>query len=332
MKEAAFYEKTEKGVQCRLCPHLCRLKTGQAGFCGVRRLEPDGNLWALNYGICEAMALDPVEKKPLYHFYPGRTIFSVGTMGCNLDCGFCQNWHLSRAKAPSSMQRLSPGEIVDILKTRTGPDNIGIAYTYSEPNMWYEFVLDTAPLVRESGYKNVMVTNGFLNPEPLKKLLPYIDAFNIDVKAFNDEFYRKHCRGSLEPVKKYVELAAEQAHVELTYLVIPTLNDTVEEVMRFSEWVAGINPDIPVHLNRYYPQYWFTLPPTPVSVLETLRQAAKERLSHVYIGNVPGTDAANTYCQSCGALQVSRSMGRVTSYLNDGLCPGCGRKAPGFGN
>jgi pyruvate formate lyase activating enzyme len=221
MREVAFSRKVATKIQCQVCPHFCRLTDGQTGICGVRRME-NGTLYAINYGICEAMAMDPVEKKPLYHFYPGRNVLSVGTIGCNLDCGFCQNWHLARGKERNDAVRVSPEQMCSLLDKYQSEHCIGIAYTYSEPNMWYEYVLDTAALVQQKGYKNIMVTNGFLNGEPLKKLLPFIDAFNIDVKSFNDEFYRKHCGGRLAPVLHYVEQAAKEAHVELTYLVIPT--------------------------------------------------------------------------------------------------------------
>lgn len=324
MHEALYYEKKEHGVRCVLCPQFCRLRDGELGLCGVRK-EADGRLYTLNYGVCAAVAMDPVEKKPLYHFCPGRQILSVGTMGCNLSCGFCQNWRLARSAPDVGATRITPRSMVELLEKYR--DSVGLAYTYSEPGMWFEHVLDTAKLVRERGYKNVLVTNGYLNEEPLQELLPLIDAFNIDVKAFRDGFYRDHCAGRLEPVKRYVEIAARSAHVELTYLVIPTLNDNAEDIRLFADWVASIRPDIPVHFSRYWPQHKFTLPPTPVATLETLREAAQEKLHYIYLGNVPGSDAAHTFCPGCSERLVRRDGYRTDNAAANGACPRCGRHA-----
>lgn len=324
MREAMFYEKKTPGVRCLLCPHFCRLQNGEAGICGVRR-EHGGRLYSENYGLCAAKALDPVEKKPLYHFYPGREIFSLGTLGCNLRCGFCQNWHLASRSPEVETVLLTPAEVVAMLGQISGCQPVGVAYTYSEPGVWYEFVRDTALLVQESGYKNVLVTNGFLNKEPLLSILPFIDAFNIDVKAFREDFYRKICGGRLKEVQRYVEVAAASAHLELTYLIIPTLNDSEQEMRAFVQWVAGLNPAIPVHLSRYFPQAGFSLPPTPLAALERLWQGARETLPYVYLGNVPGSTAANTRCPGCGKELVLREGYRVTAMLQNGACPYCGR-------
>jgi pyruvate formate lyase activating enzyme len=324
MREALFYEGQTPGVRCLLCPHYCRLQKGEAGVCGVRR-EHGGKLYSENYGLCAAKALDPVEKKPLYHFYPGRKILSLGTLGCNLQCGFCQNWHLSRSSPAVETVRVTPSEVVVMLEQLYDCPPVGVAYTYSEPGVWYEFVLDTARAVRESGRRNVLVTNGFLNREPLLRLLPLIDAFNIDVKSFRDDFYRKFCGGRLQDVRNYVEIAAASAHVELTYLVIATLNDNEQEIRDFVQWVANLNPAIPVHLSRYFPQAGFTLPPTPLAVLKRLWEVARETLPYVYLGNVPDTPAANTRCPGCGKKLVLREGYRVTTMLQNGSCPYCGR-------
>ncbi|MDW7651092.1 MAG: AmmeMemoRadiSam system radical SAM enzyme [Bacillota bacterium] len=328
MHEAMYYENKDSGVRCLLCPQFCRLKEGETGLCGVRK-ERDGKFYTLNYSVCAAMAIDPVEKKPLYHFFPGREIFSVGTVGCNLGCGFCQNWHLARQTAGLETTRLEPAQLVSLLEKYRDKNPVGLAYTYSEPGMWFEYVLDAARLVREKGYKNVLVTNGFLNEEPLKELLPWIDAFNIDVKAFRDDYYREHCAGRLDPVLRYVETAARDTHVELTYLVVPTLNDSEEDIRRFTDWVADINPAIPVHFSRYFPQHRFTLPPTPVGVMEAVRKIASEKLHYVYLGNLPGSDAAHTYCPECGELLVHRSGYRIENRLQGNACPRC-KSAAGF--
>jgi pyruvate formate lyase activating enzyme len=325
LREALFYVKKENGVRCLLCPHHCRLREGETGLCRVRR-ERDGKLYTLNYGICAAMATDPMEKKPLYHFHPGEFIFSLGTVGCNLDCGFCQNWQLAKGERAVDNIQLTPGQVAGMLKTQA-PRPAGVAYTYSEPGMWFEFVLDTARTVKEQGFINVLVTNGYLEQEPLRELLTVIDAFNIDVKSFTDGYYRQHCRGRLDPVLRYVETAAEQAHLELTYLVVPSLNDSEEEVKRFAGWVAGIDPAIPVHLTRYYPRHRFTLPPTPLPVMEKLHAAAREKLHYVYLGNLPDSEYRHTYCVSCGRPLILRDGYRVRSLLQGGACRHCGRPA-----
>lgn len=326
MHEALYYHQKDSGVHCHLCPQFCRLKNGEKGLCGVRE-ESNGKLYSLNYGICAALAMDPVEKKPLYHFYPGREIFSTGTFGCNLSCGFCQNWHLAGKSPDTDSRQVSPADLVDMLEKQSSRNPIGMAYTYSEPGMWFEYVLDTAQIVRDRGFKNVMVTNGFLNQKPLKELLPLIDAFNIDVKSFTDEYYRRYCEGRLDPVLRYVETAAAHSHVEITYLVVPTLNDSEADIRRFTAWVTSINPAIPVHLSRYFPQHRFTLPPTPVTVMETLREIARETLHYVYLGNIPGSDAAHTACPHCGKHQVTRDGYRTLSLIKDKACPHCGRPA-----
>jgi len=324
MGEALHYEKKVWGIQCRLCPHLCCLKTGETGLCGVRK-EKEGKLVTLNYGMLAAFGIDPIEKKPLYHFLPGKDILSLGTFGCNLDCGFCQNWQLARNENGLQRRYLEPGDIIDMLSKQEGATTMGVAYTYSEPGMWFEFVSEASRAVHQKGYKNVLVTNGYLNEEPLKELIPFIDAFNIDVKAFNDEYYRKHCRGSLAPVLRYVEEAAASAHVELTYLVVPTLNDDIKEVQEFVDWVASLSPSIPVHLTRYFPQHRFNLPPTPVKIMEKLRQVALEKLRYVYLGNISG-NSADTNCPNCRNPLVLRKGYKVRVLLQDINCPYCREK------
>ncbi|MCR3921156.1 MAG: AmmeMemoRadiSam system radical SAM enzyme [Firmicutes bacterium] len=325
MQEALYYQATKDAVLCYLCPHFCRLKTGETGLCGVRQAKGK-KLYTLNYGLCAALASDPIEKKPLYHFYPGQQILSVGTVGCNLDCGFCQNWQLARASAETMYTRKTPLQLMEML-TAIKPSVMGIAYTYSEPGMWYEFVRETAQLVHQHGLKNVLVTNGYLNLEPLRALLPFIDAFNIDVKAFTNDFYQDHCAGRLQPVLRYVEEAAAVSHVELTYLVVPSLNDNENEVRRFADWVADINPKIPVHFTRYYPQHRFRQPATPVSTLEKLREIALRKLQYVYLGNIPTQMTAHTMCPSCGEILVLRDGYKIINKVKDGLCPYCRQPA-----
>jgi Pyruvate-formate lyase-activating enzyme len=318
MREALYYQSQEQGVVCRLCPKECVIGEGRSGFCRARR-NVAGKLFAVNYAACSSYAVDPIEKKPLYHFYPGSRIFSIGTWGCNFACRFCQNWQIAQDE-PDTVAMGPAGAVAAAVGA--GPRNIGIAYTYSEPSVWYEFVLDTAVAAHERNLKNVVVTNGFLNPEPLGKLLPYIDAFNIDVKAFNEKFYREICAGRLADVKRTVELAAAAAHVEVTCLVVPGLNDDAAELEELAAWLAGIGRDIPLHFSRYFPNYKLDAPPTPLATLERAYENARRHLNYVYVGNV-GAEGVNTYCPACGEMVIDRLHG-TSSLTADKKCPRCG--------
>lgn len=282
---ALYFDEIEGGnVHCRLCPHNCVIKPGKTGACGVRK-NKDGKLYSLNYGKVASISLDPIEKKPLYRFHPGKAILSIGTFGCNLKCSFCQNWSISH-ESPKTYDT-NPEEIVKKAQDLVSRGNIGIAYTYNEPSIWYEFVYDTAKLSSEKGLLNVLVTNGFINREPLLELLPYIDAMNIDVKAYTAKFYNEICKASLENVKETVEISAQKCHVEVTTLVIPGLNDSVEEIGKLSRWLSSISPEIPLHLSRFFPNYRMQdRPPTPKETLVKARKKALEYLNHVYLGNV----------------------------------------------
>jgi pyruvate formate lyase activating enzyme len=270
---------------CPVCPHACALAPGQTGLCGARANE-GGRVFAVNYGRVTALALDPIEKKPLNRFYPGSHILSVGSFGCNLRCPFCQNSDISmRGAADASTQYIGPEALVARAESLRGHNNVGIAYTYNEPLIGYEYVMDCARLAREKGLKNVAVTNGYIRPEPLAALLPYIDAMNIDVKAFTESFYAM-AGGSLAPVKEAVRMAAGQCHLEVTTLVIPGKNDTPEEMDALSAWLASIDAEIPLHVSRFFPRYHMTdVPPTPVETIHRLAGVARGRLKHVYTGN-----------------------------------------------
>jgi len=274
----------KQAVQCLLCPHVCVVPLNETGLCRVRH-NKDGELVVSNYGRVTAAALDPIEKKPLKRYMPGQTVFSLGTFGCNLACGFCQNWKIAHTEVPSSYY-MSPQEAVEKAREYLRYGNIGIAYTYSEPLMWFEYVLDTAKLAREAGLKNILVTNGYINPKPLKELLPYIDAVNLDIKAFTDEFYHEVCRGKLNPVLSSARLLAANCHLEVTTLLVTGLNDSDEEVGRLAEWIASIDKNIPLHLTRYFPNYKMTLPPTPVETMKRAKEAAGQYLTDVFLGNV----------------------------------------------
>jgi pyruvate formate lyase activating enzyme len=282
MKEALYYEKLDnKRVRCHLCPYECRIPAGGRGACAVR-LNREGALYSLVYGKTTGIALDPIEKKPLYHYHPGEYILSIGTRGCNLHCDFCQNWHISQ-EVDTPTEDMSSEEIIEKAKELR---SFGIAYTYNEPFIWYEFVLDTARMARSKGLENVLVTNGFVNIEPLKAMLPYIDAMNIDLKAFDEDFYAKVCKGRLKPVLDVIKMSAESCHIELTNLIIPTLNDSEDQIRKMVDWIySNLGTGVPLHISRYFPCYRMTLPPTPMDTLSMAERIAKEKLKFVYIGN-----------------------------------------------
>lgn len=330
MQEARYYKKLDSGrVRCRLCPQNCRIPSGRTGLCRARKNE-DGVLYTLNYGKISSSGVDPIEKKPLYHFFPGSTILSVGTFGCNLECGFCQNWEIAHGEPMT--EDVSPDDLVKIaLEARRRSDSIGIAFTYSEPLIWYGYVYDTARLSHEQGLKNVLVTNGFIQREPLRELLPLIDAMNVDVKAFKDDFYHEICRGKLAPVMQTVETAQHAGcHVEITTLLVPGKNDGEEEITGLVDWIAALDAGLPLHFSRYFPRYHMDLPATPLQTILRAREIASSKLKYVYIGNVQelGADVNNTYCPDCRHLLVSRSGYRVTAPgLRDGQCTKCGTAA-----
>ncbi|MCK5568982.1 MAG: AmmeMemoRadiSam system radical SAM enzyme [Spirochaetes bacterium] len=324
-KEAMYFEKGESNkVKCHLCPHNCSIAPGKVGICGVRK-NKEGTLYTTIYGEVSSIAMDPIEKKPLYHFYPGSVILSIGTVGCSFRCKFCQNYNISQDPGyPTDCY--SPDEIVNqALKS----GSIGIAYTYSEPFIWYEYVLDTCKAAKNAGMKNVFVTNGYLNREPLLKLLPNADAFNIDLKSFNEEFYRKVVGGKLKPVLKTIEEISKQGgtRLEVTTLIIPGYNDSDEEMEKITDFLASLDKDIPYHLSAYYPMHYFTTPPTPVKTLVRLKKIASKKLNYVYIGNV--REDGGTYCPACGSLLIER-YGYKIKILNyqDGVCKKCGKSVP----
>jgi pyruvate formate lyase activating enzyme len=282
LKEALYWEKTDGSVHCLLCPHDCKIVNGITGVCGVRQ-NIDGKLYTLVYGETTSASLDPIEKKPLYHYHPGEFIFSLGTKGCNFKCPFCQNWAISQdLDAPT--RNITSQWVID--KARECK-SFGIAYTYNEPFIWYEFVLETAKLAKKEGLENVLVTNGFVNPGPLEEMLPFIGAMNIDLKSIDDEFYRKYCKGSLGPVLHTIKRSAEACHVELTNLVIPGLNDSEENFNRLTDWIYdNVGADVPLHFSRYFPCYKLDRPITSKETLEKAYKIAKKKLRNVYLGNI----------------------------------------------
>ena len=270
---------------CELCPHRCELEEGQTGFCRARQ-NRDGQIISINYGKVTALALDPIEKKPLRHFYAGKNILSVGSFGCNLRCPYCQNHTISMANAAQTVScYISPEELVARALERIPDGNIGIAYTYNEPLIGYEYVRDCAMLAKEKQLKNVVVTNGCIAEEAFQKLLPWIDAWNIDLKGFKNASYGQLC-GDLEVVKRNIVSAAAQGHVEITTLIVPQRTDTEEEIRELSSWLSSVDCKIPLHITRFFPQYRMQdCLATPVSTVYRLADVARKYLEYVYEGN-----------------------------------------------
>ncbi len=319
-KEASFYKRSGDKVECELCPHNCSLKPGQIGICNIR-YNDDGVLYTLNYANVSALALDPIEKKPLYHFYPGKTILSAGTYGCNLACSYCQNYGIAQELGQG--RTISPAEMVKISLDAKAEDSVGLAFTYNEPTIWYEYIWDTAYMLKEAGMQVVLVTNGYIGKEPLQKLLPFVDAMNIDLKSFSSEFYRKNCKAKLEPVKATIENALDKVHLEITTLIITDENDNPAEIKELVKYLATLNPDLPLHISRYHPAYKLQNPPTSTRTMEMAYNIAKEHLNFVYVGNMPF--ANDTYCTSCGANLINRNNYKIKlRAYKAGKCTNCG--------
>jgi len=273
-------------LTCTLCPHACRLRAGETGFCRARTND-GGTIRAKNYGRLTALALDPIEKKPLYHFYPGSFILSVGSFGCNLACPFCQNAGIAMADEKIATENVTPARLAALAEElrRQPRGNCGVAFTYNEPLVGYEYILDTAPLLHAAGMKVVLVTNGMICAEPLEHLLPHVDAMNIDLKGWRTDFYRR-LGGDLATVKATIARAAESGvHVEVTTLVIPGWNDRAEDMEEEARWLAALSPAIPLHISRYFPRHRMSTPPTPIAVIDRLTAVARRHLRHVHRGN-----------------------------------------------
>jgi pyruvate formate lyase activating enzyme len=332
MQEARYYTK-EPGnkTRCNLCPHNCLINEADAGICHVR-VNHKGVLHSDVYGQIAAIQTDPVEKKPLYHFYPGSTMLSVGTAGCNLHCDFCQNYGISQPEPYHSSRNkpITPGQLVN-LALENGK-NSGIAYTYNEPVVFFEMMMDTAKIAREAGLKNTVISNGFVNPEPLSELLKTTDAFNIDLKAFDDIFYKKVTGGRLKPVLNTLKMIHESGrHLEITLLVIPGLNDSADEFNRMLDWIERqLSPEIPLHLSRYFPAWKMNLPPTPLETLQKMANLARSKLRYVYTGNVPGNNHSSTFCPECRNLLIERQgySSSIKGLTADKKCSGCGCSIP----
>ena len=321
---ARYYRKEDDLVVCELCPHCCQLTAGERGRCRARE-NREGELFSLNYGEVSSLSLDPIEKKPLYHFFPGRETLSLGTWGCNLACDFCQNWRISQGDPP--VRKYKPREIIKLCQEKSQEI---ISFTYSEPLIWYEFVRETAELAREENYKTVLVSNGFVNREPLEELIPFISACNIDLKSFQDDFYQRLCQGRVGPVKQNLKrLAASGVHLEVTSLLVTGENSSPEDVGELAGFLADLNSEIPLHLSRYHPAYKSDRPATNLQVMEEAYETARSYLDYVYLGNVAGPGGRDTSCPECGSLVIKRSGFSGSSRLQQGSCPECGREIAG---
>lgn len=319
-RQAMFYSKKDNGfAACGLCPHGCYIGEGKSGLCRTRNVI-NGELKLLNYGQISSMAMDPIEKKPLYHYKPGSHILSVGSYGCNLRCGFCQNYRISMEKPKTEF--VEPYELINIAIKAKSQGNIGIAFTYNEPSTWYEYVYDTAVAAEKYDLDIILVTNGFIELEPLKKLISYVDAMNIDLKAYNNQFYQEVCGGNFEDVKKVIEEADKKCHVEVTTLLVNGYNDSMEEIEGLSSWISSINRDIPLHLSRYFPSYKFDAPATPVSTILNSVEVSRKYLNYVYPGNLAEADS-NTYCPKCGNMVIDREGYHTKVLLVENKCPEC---------
>lgn len=356
-REAKYYERLpDQQVTCTLCPHNCRIHNGGRGVCGVR-VNVDGTLRSIVYNKIVSRGVEPIEKKPLFHFMPGTTAYSIATVGCCLRCAYCQNWEISQwpkmnlsAKLEPSDhpehetlcpqvqsvahqvpgEQISPQEIVD---SALACGASTIAYTYTEPTVFYELCLDTSKIAHEAGLRNIFVTSGYINPEPLNEIAPWLDGVNVDLKFFRDESYRRISRVRLEPVLN----AIRQYHqlgiwLEVTTLIVPGINDSDEELSDIAQFIVSINPAIPWHISQFYPAYKMTdIPHTPLATLQRARQIGLAAgLRYVYEGNVPGHGAEATYCPNCEAMLIDRyGFSLQFNRIIDGRCPECGAKIDG---
>ncbi len=330
---ALHFEKLPgRKIKCTLCPRLCVVDDRERGYCGVRE-NIGGEYFTLVFGRPCSLHVDPIEKKPLFHFLPGTSIFSLATVGCNVNCKFCQNWQISQIRPEQEKSfDVPPQKVVELTKQNQAP---AIASTYTEPVVFYEYVKTIGETAHRAGLKNVMITNGYIQEKPMQELIPHLDAVKVDLKAFTEAFYRDLVVGELKPVLTTLQLLVKAGMwTEIVYLVIPTHNDKEDEIRAMCRWIAAeLSRDVPVHFTRFYPQYLLkTLPPTPVQTLETARDIAlAEGLHYVYIGNVPGNPGEHTYCPNCHSLLIRRSGFRIEfDQFRDGRCAKCGKKIPGI--
>ena len=320
-----------KLVKCQLCPNRCIISEGNRGNCGVRE-NRGGKLYTLVYGNPCAVHADPIEKKPFFHFLPGTFAFSIATAGCNLHCLYCQNWSFSQALPEETENQDLPPEKVVAEAERY--HCASIAYTYTEPTIFYEYMSETAKLAKDLGIRNTVVSAGYINPSPLRELCQVVDAIKIDFKAFSESFYEEVCGATLAPVLETLKIIREEGvHLEIVNLVVPTLNDDEGDLRGLVRWIVdNLGPDVPTHFTRFFPQYKLTeLPPTPVETLERARAIAlEEGINYAYLGNVSGHPEENTYCSRCGKVIIGRTgFAVMEDHILDGKCKYCGNPIPG---
>lgn len=326
-------DKSSIKIRCTLCPHNCILTEGRFGACRLRTIKNNVPI-SINYGEAASVGVDPIEKKPLYHFKPSKNILSIGGFGCNMTCSFCQNYEISQNRPPSEF--LSIDRLITIMDTID--NNAGVAFTYNEPFMWYEYMYEACKAIKErtrnttnavdnacSDYSTVIVTNGYVNEKPLLNILPYVDAMNIDLKAYTNKYYNKICGASLDPVLETIKRSSKKCHVEITTLLVSDENDSEEEAEKIAQFISSIDENIPLHLSRYFPRYKMENEATHIEKLLQAQDIAKKYLKYVYIGNVQGTDN-NTYCPNCNALLIKRDGYYTHVHIHDDKCPSCGYK------
>lgn len=318
---AKYFEKLENNtVKCLLCSHQCIISNGKKGFC-KSRINENGVLYTLNYGKACAINLDPIEKKPLYHFLPSTKILSLGTNFCNFACKFCQNYEISQY--PTQLFDISFEQILYLVKSNE--QCFSVAFTYNEPTIWYEFILDCAKFLKQNNIKVVLVTNGDISKEAFLELIPYIDAMNIDLKAYDENFYKNICSGSLKTVCQTIELAyTNKIIVEITNLLIPTLNDSNEMITNLVNYISSLSSDIPLHFSKYHPAFKMNINATPYETLVKAYEIAKHKLKYVYLGNVYDVKHSSTYCPNCSTLLISREYFNAKKLeIQNNMCSKC---------
>jgi pyruvate formate lyase activating enzyme len=329
IKEAILYDKVSKALNCKICERRCIISQGKRGFCQMRENKED-KLYTLNYGAASSVAVDPIEKKPLFHFYPGSTVFSIGSVGCNFRCKHCQNWGISQAELENIPTSDLPPE--DAIRLTKEHGCKSIAWTYNEPTMWFEYTLDSAKIAKKEGIKTVYVTNGYMTEESFQEIKPYLDAANIDLKGMTDKFYKELCEARLQPVlDNIIRMHEAHIHIEVTNLMIPGYNDSDEDIEAIVKFMVDeVGVEVPIHFTRFFPQYQMrTLPPTEIKFLERAYEIAKTAgMKYVYIGNAPTVGGENTYCPECGEPVIKRDGFSVLNdqVLKNRACPKCKAK------
>ena len=325
-KEAILYEKVDNALNCKICQRRCIISPGKTGFCGMRE-NVDDKIYSLNYAAVSSAAVDPIEKKPLFHFYPGSMVFSLGSVGCNFRCRHCQNWGISQAELENIPTRdMLPKDAIRLTKEY---ECKSIAWTYNEPTMWFEYTLDSAKIARKEDIKTIYVTNGYMSEESFQEIKPYLDAANIDLKGMTEKFYQDLCEARLEPVlDTIVKMHDAKIHIEITNLMIPGYNDSDEDIRSLVKFMVDeVGVEVPLHFTRFFPQYQMQeLPPTEIKYLEKAYKIARDAgMKYVYIGNVPTADGENTYCPECGETVIQRDGFSVMSdkIKETRKCPRC---------